>query len=94
MKRNDYKCGQCGEVTEFVLDSFTTDLECPHCHNHNMQLVFAKAPQMIVERASTVQKVMEVNRKRMEEIYEEDDAENSEYSKDVAAISHRAIVDG
>lgn len=69
MPIHDWKCADCGNVTEF---HGQPDDVCVGCGNANWQRIFS-APQIITQHASTIDYVMERNRKQ----YAEADANDS-----------------
>jgi len=75
--RNDYKCDYCGTIKEFIGEP---DTRC-WCGAGGWQLVFTETPQIRTEHASTVEYVIDENRKRMDEVHEEDAATGSPFQR-------------
>lgn len=77
--RNDFICTECGKIGEW----YGKPDGCPNCGAPPdvMAVVFSEPRNVIAERASVVDHVIRYNQNRLEEQYEEDAGENSEYQK-------------
>lgn len=44
----DYKCIECGKITEFLLtDSVSQSIRCPECGNQNMEKLISAASYIV-----------------------------------------------
>jgi predicted ATP-dependent serine protease len=84
---HDYKCNECGTITESIGNP-----QCSKCGSRNTLLVFCSAPQIRTQHASTVKHVMEQNRKKMGEIYDEDSAHNSDAWKNWEELAYGGVI--
>ena len=87
--RNDYRCNGCGVIVEGI-GGPPSPCKCGY---GPWEVVFTETPQVRTQHAYVTDHVIQKNKERMEQVYEEDAASGSQALKDLEAITTRAIVD-
>ena len=89
LRRIDIQCMDCFVIKEAVAKD-DEKLKCPSCNSSKIRRVFLKdSVQIISQRASVIDHVIDYNRRKRTEQYEEDAGEIQEHSDNKAQFAGR-----